>query len=469
MIRSSELHDSERKISGSFRDPSGFMFRLNDTLYRQVNGFYQADYDLLMSSGLYERLTKSGALIAHTEVDTAFAPLPELVYKVIQPQPIEFISYPYEWCFLQLKDAALLTLAIARRSLEYGMSLKDASAYNVQFQDGKAIFIDTLSFEAYKEGEPWVAYRQFCQHFLSPLALMVYCDIRLNQLLRVNIDGIPLEIASELLPYKTRLNFGLLTHIHAHAKSQKRYSDRAVDKSSVQGKVSLTALKGLFDSLISTVKGLDIRVSTDWSNYYQETNYSPEAFNAKKEAIGAFISRVNPKTIWDLGANTGEFSRVAGDMGIKTVAFDIDSGAVMQNYKEVKAKHEKNILPLLMDLTNPSPSLGWRHQERNSFVSRGPADMVMALALIHHLAIANNVPLADVAVLFAELGQNLIVEFVPKTDSQVKRLLATRADIFPQYTQEGFEAAFSQYFTIVQSVGIQDSERILYLMEKRFN
>ena len=219
----------KNSTSGSFRDPSGFIFTVNDTLYRQVNHLYKEEYDLIMSSGLYDHLKKSKTLVAHQEVSLDLSPDPQIAYKVIKPDPIAFISYPYEWCFSQLKEAAILTLAIAKRSLAYGMSLKDASAYNVQFKNGRAIFIDSLSFEKYIEGKPWIAYRQFCQHFLAPLALMAYRDVKMNQLLRTNIDGVPLDIASKLLPLRTRLNFGLLTHIHLHAKSQQRFADKALE------------------------------------------------------------------------------------------------------------------------------------------------------------------------------------------------------------------------------------------------
>ncbi len=456
-----------KRIAASFRDPSGFMFNQKGLVYRQINKSYQADYDTLMESGLYERLTKSGAMIAHEEVDKALALIPDLVYKVVKPEPIDFISYPYEWCFGQLREAALLTLAIAKRSLEFGMSLKDASAYNVQHFKGRAVLIDTLSFEIYREGEPWIAYRQFCQHFLAPLALMVYCDVRLSQLMRVNIDGIPLDLASALLPNKTYFRFGLLMHIHMHARSQKRYSDQIVVKDVVKAKMSRMALIGLLESLETTVKNLTVKgINTEWAGYYQDNNYSEDAFQAKKQVISAFLARIKPDSVWDLGANTGEFSRLASDQGIRTVAFDIDPGAVTQNYKQVKAKHEKNILPLVMDLTNPSPSLGWHHQERSSLVARGPVDAILALALVHHLAIANNVPLLDIANFFKDLGRYLIIEFVPKTDSQVKRLLTTREDIFPDYTQSGFEIAFGQAYKILESKALVGSERMLYLMER---
>lgn len=455
------------KVNGSFRDPSGFMFTHDGKLYRQVNTKYQAEYDLLMRSGLYDQLTKSRTLVAHQEVELALAPRPEIAYKVIQPEIVDFISYPYEWCFNQLKDAAILTLAIARRSLEFGMSLKDASAYNIQFHQGKPMFIDTLSFEKYEEGTPWVAYRQFCQHFLAPLALMTKTDVRLAQMLRLHIDGIPLDLASKLLPGSTRMNFGLATHIHFHAKSQQRYADKEVSHSEIKARVSKTAMSGLLDSLLSTVKSLNVKtIQTEWTDYYQNNNYTQDSFEAKRQLVRSFIEKVQPKKVWDLGGNTGEFSRAASDLQIPTVCFDIDPGAVQQNYDLVKQNKEKFMLPLRMDLTNPSPDLGWHNAERESMQVRGPVDLVMALALIHHLAISNNVPLVDVADYFADLGDYLIIEFVPKSDSQVKRLLASRLDIFPDYTLDGFREAFKQRYVVLDEKPVEGSERTLFLMKR---
>ena len=462
------MTEVNEKVSGSFRDPSGFMFTRGGQLFRQVNRSYREDYDLLLSSGLYDQLNKSKTLVAHKEVDLALAPQPDIAYKVIQPEFVDFISYPYEWCFNQLKDAAILTLAITRRSLEFGMILKDASAYNIQFHHGKPIFIDTLSFEKYEEGLPWVAYRQFCQHFLAPLSLMAKADIRLVQLLRLYIDGIPLDLASKLLPGSTKLTFGIATHIHLQAKTQKHYADKEVSDQQAKGKISKTAILGLLDSLLTTVRRLQVKtIKTEWADYYQDNNYTLASFEAKRQLVRSFIDKVQPKKMWDLGGNTGEFSRVASNLEIPTVCFDIDPGAVQQNYDLVKQNKEKFMLPLRMDLTNPSPNLGWRNAERESMLARGPVDLVMALALIHHLAISNNVPLLDVAGYFADLGGNLIIEFVPKSDSQVKRLLATREDIFPDYTLEGFKEAFSSFFEIIAEEKILGSERTLFLLKKR--
>jgi ribosomal protein L11 methylase PrmA len=406
-------------------------------------------------------------LVAHKEVELALAPRPEIAYKVIQPELIDFISYPYEWCFNQLKDAAILTLAIARRALEFGMGLKDASAYNIQFHHGKPIFIDTLSFEKYEEGLPWVAYRQFCQHFLAPLSLMAKTDIRLAQLMRLHIDGIPLDLASKLLPKSTKINFGLATHIHVHARSQQRYADKEVSQEEVKARMGKTSMLGLFDSLHSTVKSLKVKtIQTEWTDYYQDNSYTPESFEAKRQLVRSFIERAQPRQVWDLGGNTGEFSRAASDLQIPTVCFDIDPGAVQQNYDLVKKNKEKFMLPLRMDLTNPSPDLGWHNAERESMQARGPVDLVMALALIHHLAISNNVPLADVADYFADLGEYLIIEFVPKSDSQVKRLLASRLDIFPTYTLGGFRKAFAQHYTLLDEQLVEGSERTLFFFKR---
>jgi hypothetical protein len=447
--------------TASFRDPSGFLFSRDGNLYRQINRSYTDDYCRLMESGLYENLVKARLLIPHTEVDQLPAEA-GIAFKVIQPERVPFISYPYEWAFSQLKDAALATLTIHKRALKYDLGLKDASAYNIQFVNGKATLIDTLSFEKYKEGQPWIAYRQFCQHFLAPLALMAYCDVRLSQLMRVYIDGVPLDLASKLLPARTRFNFGLLTHIHLHASAEKRFAGESLRKA----RLSRNALLGLIESLQGVVRKLSWNpAGTSWSNYYDITNYSDLAFEYKKQLVAEWVARVKPNLVWDLGANTGVFSRLASSTGVFTVAFDIDPAAVEQNYLQVKNVNEKNLLPLQLDLTNPSPALGWANRERESFRERGPADMVLALAVIHHLAITNNVPLPQIADFFAEMGKWQVIEFVPKSDSQVKKMMAAREDIFPNYTREGFEAAFSEQFKIHESVTVRESQRQLYLME----
>jgi hypothetical protein len=458
---------NDLRHEASFRDPAGYLFTRGGVLYRQVNPIYQKEYRCLIDSGLYDVLVKEGLLIPHSEVDIE----PDnaaLDYKTIQPEKVQTISYPYEWCFSQLKDAALLTLSLAKKALEYGMSLKDASAYNIAFHRGRPILIDTLSFELYDEGQPWVAYRQFCQHFFVPLALMALCDVRLSQLLRVVIDGIPLDLAVKLLPFKSRFNIGVLTHIHLHARAQQRYAGRGGGTASPGSGFSRFAFLGLLDSLETAIKGLHWQThGTEWGDYYEATNYSQAAFDAKEQCVRSFLDTAQPRLVWDLGANTGIFTRVASQRGVTSLAFDIDPAAVEKCYHWCKVEEDFNLLPLVMDLTNPSPAIGWANSERSALVERGPADLVMALALVHHLAISNNLPLERVANYFSRLGRWLIIEFIPKEDSQVQRLLASRKDIFPNYTREGFENAFGLVFHQRESCPIPDSQRLIYLMEKK--
>jgi len=452
-------------VPGSFRDPSGFLFWQHGELYRQVNAGYREHYDHLLASGLYRELLEQGLLIGHEESDLKLA-RGGAAYKIIRPVLVPFISYPYEWCFSQLKDAALLTLAIQKKALEHGMSLKDASAYNVQFVNGRPLLIDTLSFEICPAGRPWVAYRQFCQHFLAPLALMAHRDVRLNQLSRLYLDGVPLDLASSLLPARTRFRFSLLSHIHLHARSQRRYADKPVKSN--QRPMSRFALLALLNSLENAVNKLNWQPrGSEWAEYYEHTNYSDQALAFKEKLVADSLERLQPRHVWDIGANTGVFSRLASARGIPTVALDIDAAAVEKNYRQCRRAGEKHLLPLVGDVTNPSPGIGWENGERMSLLQRGPVDTILALALVHHLAISNNLPLGKIADFFSRLCRDLIIEFIPKSDSQVQRLLATRDDIFPDYHAAGLEKEFLPYFDIVRREAIAHSERILYVMRSK--
>jgi hypothetical protein len=346
------------------------------------------------------------------------------------------------------------------------MSLKDASAFNVQFLGGRPIFIDSLSFEAYREGEPWVAYGQFCRHFLAPLALMSRGDVRLNQLLRPSLDGIPLDLAGRLLPWRTRLDPRLLVHLHLHSRVERSYSGG--DRLPRARPFSRKAMLGLLDNLESAIESLRWEPrGSEWAEYYDSTNYTDAATAHKLELVGRFLDEVRPSIAWDLGANTGRFSRLAAERGAYTVALDGDPACVERHFLDLIDRGETDILPLRVDLTNPSPALGWDHRERLSMIERGPADLGLALAVVHHLAVSGNVPLGRIASFLRRACRSLIVEFVPKEDTQVRRLLASRPDVFDEYTVEGFESAFVEHFAIERAEPIADCDRTLYLMRAR--
>lgn len=456
---------SVTRSAASFRDPSGFIFVRDDVVLRQVQAAYRAEYDHLLASGLYDDLAGARLLIPHREasLDAAVA---DGAYRVLEPERVPFISYPYEWSFSQLQDVALLTLEIQRRALARGMTLKDASAFNVQFIGGRAIMVDTLSFERYREGEPWVAYRQFCQHFLAPLLLMSRVDVRLGRFLASHIDGVPLDLASALLPRSTWLRPAWLTHLHLHAFSIRRYAGRTVPAAAAARGVSRRGLEGVVAHLHGAIESLSWAARTEWSDYGAGHGYGQAELKAKRDAVSSMIGEVGPRTVWDLGANTGAYSRLAADLGAQVIAIDGDAGAVDRHYRDVRSGADASVLPLWVDLANPSPGLGWAHEERASLGQRGPADLALALALVHHLAISNNVPLPRVATWLASLARSAVVEFVPKQDPQTQRLLITRKDIFEEYDRHHFERAFAEHFRIVRRVELARAGRTLYLMRR---
>ncbi|MDB5183136.1 MAG: hypothetical protein JWO47_920 [Candidatus Saccharibacteria bacterium] len=455
------------QLASSYRDPAGFVFDLDGTIYRQINKVAREEFDLFISSGLYDALVAKGLIVSHTEVKDLkkFKPDSNRL-AVIKPEPIPFISYPYEWSFPQLRDAALLTLKIQKLALEHGMILKDASAYNVQFIGKKPVFIDTLSFAKYEEGQAWEGYRQFIEHFLIPLAVAHFSTEQALTMLQTYMEGIPLSLAVGLLPKKAKFKKGLLAHVYLHERSQRKHQGSGTKAADAPTrKVSTFALNGLMSSLEASVTALKPpKAATEWGEYYEFTNYGDKAFKDKAKLVDSFLGQLNkkPQVVWDIGANNGEFSEIAAKRGAYVVAWDIDAKAVAANYQ----KHDKLdglMLPLVQDVAVPSPAIGWELNERMSLVERGPADAVLALAVIHHLAIGRNMPLPKIASLMNRIGKSIIIEFIPKSDSKVKHLLASRKDIFPDYDIEHFEMAMGAHFKLASKKQISHSERWLYL------
>jgi hypothetical protein len=316
-------------LGNSFRDPSGFIYLKNGVIYRQINNSYRVTWEQFISSGLYDTLIESGDLISH-EFATDEKIQTDDGWLIIKPEPVEFWSYPYEWCFSQLKDAALTTLRLQSAALRYGMSMKDASAYNVQFIRGRPVLIDSLSFEKYDPAKAWKGFRQFCMHFLAPLALMSMRDHRLGQLFRIYMDGIPLELASSLLPWKSWSKFFTLIYIHLHAKDERRHLKKR-KVSSRSHTLNIDKVKALVENLESAIDKLDARAFSSWVDYYSDIHYGQEAFLDKEKLVRAYIEMVAPRTVWDFGANNGHFSRIAAKNSSLVVAFDFDMAPVELN------------------------------------------------------------------------------------------------------------------------------------------
>jgi hypothetical protein len=451
----------------SFKDPSGFVFESEGKIYRQVNQYYAAQYRQLMDSGLYNLLVSRHQLIAHEEVAENITNAAEW-YTTLLPEPVPTISYPYEWCFEQLQDAALLTLTVLKTALQHGMILKDATPYNIQFHKGRPVFIDTLSFDTYDPKQPWIAYRQFCQCFLFPLYLEHYLKTDIQRILSTYIDGIPVDIIAKLLPLKSRLSLGVWLHVYLqHSTSISTSASARTNKPN--GAFSKKKLLDVIAHLNNIITNFPANKTykTTWSNYYEDTILSKEYLQEKETIIREFCRQSKAQQVLDLGANDGYFSKLFASHQMQVIATDADNRCISRLYQEVKKNNIEHILPLILDIANPSPAIGFNNQERAAFHDRIKPDLVAALALVHHLVIGKNISLPVLASYFNNIAPELIIEFVPKEDEKVQQMLQSRPDTFPDYTIPVFEALFFQYFEVISKKNVPGTHRILYhLMRK---
>ena len=415
-----------REHPASFRDPAGRVILAEGRILRRVHYSYREAYDLLRSSGLYQALVSAGLIVAAEEVED-----PGILgdgYKLLAPEPVAFISYPYEWCFTQLREAALATLAIHKQALSFGMALKDASAFNIQFHRGRAVHIDTLSFACYREGEPWIAYRQFCQHFLGPLALMAYRDVSAGKMAALFSDGVPVETAAKLLGLRALRRPALLLHLTLQAKLSSGGTGQA--KKGTLSKAAHISLIGHLEKLIHKLPVPCERSA--WAGYSEAPPYSAEQYAKKKEAVSAIVQASGAKTVWDIGCNDGEFSRLTAGLGANVIALEREHALVARMH----GRQTVGMLPLWMDMLAPSAMGGWAHGERQSLAARGPADLLLCLALTHHLAIGGQ----------ATLAKHVAVEFVAAEDPNSVPMLEAQPALRPGYTRAAFEAAFGALF-----------------------
>lgn len=455
--------ESKRNTS-SFRDPSGHVFIEGDTVKRVVNPIYFEQFKSLTDSGFYKTLFEKKYLISHK------ADSENQEQIIIEAQKIPFVSYPYEWSFLQYKHAALLTLKIQKLCLENNFTLKDASAFNITFHEGKPIFIDTLSFDFYQENNPWLAYKQFIMHFLGPLVLSKYFGQDHLKTLSQNLEGISLLKLSKLLPVKSYLSPTLLTNVHLLAKYDKKYES---DKKTVSNNLSKSSQIKLIDGLYDYILNLSVDEKTEWDHYYNQINYNDVAYQFKKEFVKDWFSSIKGKTLIDIGGNDGTFSRELKEEASFLIVADVDPNAVEQNYRQVIKNKEKTILPLVADVLNPVANYGFNNEERFSFIRRvgdSNLDGCLALAVIHHITLSGNIPFSLSAQFFSKMAANLLIEFPTRNDSWVQFLLDSKREFkghFDFYNEESFEREYAVYFEIVKKEKIASSERILYSLKRR--
>jgi len=449
----------------SYRDPAGRVYHLGNRVLRSVTGVGAADYEFIRDSGLLDELASDGRLIGCMEVDPGvLSDAPEVRYVLEHPR-LSFVSYPYEWCFSALKTAALLHLDLSLESLEWGATLSDASAYNVQFQGTRPIFIDVLSFRRYRDGEYWFAHRQFLEQFLNPLLLTALRGVPFNVWFRGRLEGIPSNDLSALLPWWRMFDWRVSAHVILPARFQR--SVTKIDEDGVARIKARSLPKHAFGSMLASlrrwIEGLESSLprQSAWSDYAETNGYRALEAEAKTNFLRRFTAKVKPQHLWDIGCNAGHYAEVALEAGAKEViGFDTDHGALEKAFARA-SKGGLRLLPLYLDVADPSPGQGWRGIERKALRDRANADGLLALAVVHHLAIGRNLPLKDVVNWLIDLAPQGVIEFVEKDDPCVQQMLQFRNDIFPDYGREIFRATVLARAAIIEEQEITANRRLL--------
>jgi len=454
---------------GSFRDPDSRIFTADGRVLRLLSEQGLADWRKLESSGLFEELVQAGSLVGTREIELSEVPagIHGGVAGVLEHDPIPFVSYPYEWTFGMLRDAALLQLSLLRRAIEAGMILKDSSPYNVQWRGAKPVFIDVGSFEQLREGEPWAGYRQFCMLFLYPLLLQAWKDVPFQPWLRGSLEGITPHDCRSLLSARDLLRRGALSHVVLHDRLERRYEEKEAD---LKGELRKAGFRK--ELIVANIRGLERLIGrlrwdpgqSAWSEYGLETTYSHDDAERKARFVADALASEGPRLVWDLGCNEGRHSRIAAERAEYVVAMDADSLVVDRLYRALQEEKETRILPLAVNVVDPPPALGWRGQERRPLLERGRPDLTLCLALIHHVSIGGNVPVAEFLDWLRGVTGSLVIEFVSPEDPMARRLLARkRPGDHPDYRADWFEQCLNERFEVVRSEQLAAGARTLYL------
>ena len=458
---------------GSFRDRTARVFYHDGKIFRGLSETALKEWQTLSSTSFFKRLTSTGAIVRTQQRDLSSLPAEARSVKagdhqwagVLEHEKLPFVSYPYEWSFGMLRDAAILQLDLILSGLDEGIGLKDASAYNVQWTGSSPVFVDLASFYRRADGEPWVGYRQFCQMFLYPLLVQAYRNVPFQPWMRGNIDGMDAEVCLSLLSARDYMRGGVLAHVYLQAKAQKAYNSTTRDVRTDLSKAGFDKriIKANAERLRALVAGLEWtpRQST-WSDYVNCGHYDASDASQKRDFVRAVAATRDWDLAWDIGCNVGVFSRIVAERARYVVAMDADHLAIETLYRALKAEKAANILPLVVNVTDPSPNLGWRNMERKRIDERGRPDLILALALIHHVVISGNIPMAEFVQWLRDLGGELVIEFVTRKDPMIVRLLRNKEDHYADYNEDVFERELGARFQIVKRQPLGSGTRIMY-------
>jgi 2-polyprenyl-3-methyl-5-hydroxy-6-metoxy-1,4-benzoquinol methylase len=469
--------------AGSFRDPVNQIYEVMPKvnggkvrILRGLSGDALTIYQQLSDEAFFQKALIAGHIVRtvllEPDDEDAMSIMTDGWAGVLEHEPVPFVTYPYEWTFAMLKDAALLQLNLIETSLENGWTLKDATPYNIQWIGPRPVFIDLGSFEPWKKGEPWVGYRQFSSMFLTPLMLRAHLGIDHLPLLRAYIDGIPPTEAIKYFSGMKRLKKGVLSHIIFPAKVENSIAKRERDDAPARQRTprlqSKAMVVGLVQSLTRLVQKLSSEIEhTDWSRYDKTHSYQEADFEVKKAFVLKHTSTIQREYIWDIGCNTGTFSRIASENCSHVISVDGDHNAVEQLYLVEKKNPDSNILPLVMNLANVSPGQGWAGLERQAFDRRRRPDLVLCLALIHHVRMSANIPNLLFLKWLSSLEAEVILEFVNREDEMVVKLLTNKKEQYEDYNLAQFTAEAERFFTIMDRKPIKGGKREIFYLRPR--
>jgi hypothetical protein len=461
-------HSTQAVDSGSFRDRDGRVYHCQGRIFRGLSQAALDSFRKLREQPFFIKLVKAGKVIGTRELIGEENPLPADVKShwagFLEHDRVAVISYPYEWTFSMLKAAASLQLQLVERAVSHGFSLKDATPYNIQFVDRKPVFIDIPSFEPLPEGEPWAGYRQFCEMFLFPLMLQAYKKCNFQSFMRASIDGVDVQTAASLFSFRDRFRKGVLSHVWLQSKLDRRFggSSENVRSSLKSAGFNRELILVNVRKLQKLVKKLEWEATgSEWGDYTGFHNYTEEDHVRKEEFVRAAIVDEKPATVWDIGCNTGQFSNIAASECRQVLSTDIDHVAVERLF--LNPETPDNILPLVQNVADPSPNWGWRNCERTDLQTRSQPGLVLCLALIHHVVITANIPLAEFIDWLAGLTDKLVIEYVSRKDDKVQTLLRNKDDKYKDYSRESLEMNLERHFDIKRQQEVNNGDRSLYL------
>ena len=477
-----DLGDLHNKFdSGSFRDRSARVFLYEENVFRALSEEGFCDWQKASACKFFQAAMLNGQIVETRVVKAASeakAGNDDGRWRaVLRHQRLPVITYPYEWSFSMLRDAALLTLNLLRQAIDEDIILKDATPYNVQFCGASPIFIDTSSFASLRPGQAWEGYKQFCQQFLYPLMLQSFRNADFQPILRGRMEGISPRQMSGQLSFRDMFRRGVFSHVWLHARLNRADTSRSagsmqsgVAKSLAESGFQKSTILNNIDGLLRIVNGLKWQATESrWVQYDKLSAPVQNDGNVKEKHIEQIVSSRHWGHVWDLGCNLGRYSRIAARHADYVLAMDSDHLTVERLYQSIADEKITNITPLVFNLADPSPGLGWNGNERKILANRSKPDLVLSLAVIHHLVIGENLLLDDVVQWLASLGASLVIEFVDRTDPQVKSLLANRADQFPDYTRENFERLMRKHFYAQQSWDLPSGTRTLFFAQSPVN